>query len=361
LAAGLGKRAFVISGKRQEHLDGLFKKLTALGIETTIFQVTGEPDTESVIDALVLAREDRSELVIAVGGGSVIDTGKAIAALIQGEGDLFDYLEVVGQGKPLQNPKKPLIAVPTTAGTGAEVTANAVIASRAHNVKVSLRHPQMLPTIALIDPLLTHSQPPSITAGSGLDALTQLIEPFVSISASPFTDSLCREGLARVRTALRAAYHDGSNAQAREDMCLASLLSGIALANAKLGAVHGIAGPLGGMVTAPHGQLCAALLVAVMRTNIRSLQSRKGPENGLRRYREIAEILLDQRGVSAEEGIDWIEQLVKELRIEDLGFWGVSEEMIPDIVEKAMKANSMKGNPVELSLKDIQNIVEKSL
>ena len=197
-----------------------------------------------------------------------------MAALLTNEGDLSDYLEVVGKGRPLQNPAAPCIAVPTTAGTGAEVTYNAVLGVPDQHVKVSMRSPLMLPRWAIVDPLLTHSMPPELTASTGLDALTQLIEAFVSNKANPLTDGVCREGLQRAGRSLRRAFEDGSDAEAREDMSLASLFSGMALANAKLGAVHGFAGPLGGMTDAPHGVICGKLLPYVMQANVRALQDR---------------------------------------------------------------------------------------
>ena len=207
-----------------------------------------------------LARREQCDLVIAFGGGSAIDAGKAIAALLANGGELTDYLEVIGKGQPLRHPSVPFIAVPTTAGTGSEVTRNAVLASAEHQVKVSMRSPLMLPRLAVVDPELTLELPPAVTASTGLDALTQLIEPYVSIRANPLTDGFCLEGLRRVSRSLRRAYHAGRDITAREDMSLASLLGGLALANAGLGVVHGFAAPVGGMFHAPHGAICAALL-----------------------------------------------------------------------------------------------------
>lgn len=211
-------------------------------------------------------------MVIGLGGGSVLDAGKAIAALVTNLGNVFDYLEVIGKGQPLVNAPLPFIAIPTTAGTGTEVTRNAVLGSPAHGVKVSLRSPMMLPSLAIVDPELTYGLPPEITASSGLDALTQLIEPFVSVKANPMTDAICREGIRHAAKSLRTVYHNGADASAREGMSLASLFGGLALANAALGAVHGFAGPLGGMLNAPHGAICAKLLPLVMEVNIKVLR-----------------------------------------------------------------------------------------
>src|SRR5207245_11298164 len=206
--------------------------------------------------------------------------------------ELLDYLEVIGQGRALENASTPFIAMPTTAGTGSEVTRNAVLASPRHRVKVSLRSPFLLPKIALVDPELTYDLPPSITASTGLDALTQLIEPYVSSRANPMTDAVCVDGLRRVARSLRVAFEAGRNAAAaREDMAVASLFGGLALANAGLGAVHGFAGPIGGMFPAPHGAVCAALLPDTMEVNLRALRRRAPESETLRRFDEIARIL----------------------------------------------------------------------
>src|SRR5208282_5705063 len=225
------------------------------------------------------------------GGGSAIDAAKAIAAMLTNKGELLDYVEIIGRGKPLTQPSAPFIAVPTTAGTGSEVTRNAVLASPEHRVKVSLRSPLMLPRVAVVDPELTYALPPAITASTGLDALTQLIEPFVCARANPMVDALCIEGIRRAARSLREVVHQNPGKSAREDMALASLFGGIALANAGLGAVHGFAGPMGGMFAAPHGALCAALLPGVMAANVAALRRRQPGGEGLRRYDEIARLL----------------------------------------------------------------------
>ena len=239
-AAGMGKRAFVITGRSTERAGPLLEQLNKHAIEYVTFSVPTEPTTTIVTEAVKQAREAKSDLVIGIGGGSVLDTGKVIAAMLTNSGKLLDYLEVVGLGKPLKKTPVSYIAIPTTAGTGAEVTRNAVLAVPEKQVKVSMRSPLMLPRLAVVDPELTHSMPPSITAVTGLDALTQLIEAYVSNKANPMTDGICREGLKRAGRSLRQACENGSDSNAREDMALASLFSGLALANAKLGAVHGL-------------------------------------------------------------------------------------------------------------------------
>ncbi|MHC4559940.1 MAG: iron-containing alcohol dehydrogenase, partial [Planctomycetota bacterium] len=291
LAVEMGKHAFVVTGRSLKRAGPLLKDLTKQGIEYTMFCINGEPTTTIAKKGIEKARRAKCDLVIGIGGGSALDSGKVIAAMLTNIGELEDYLEVVGDGKPLTQSPVPYIAIPTTAGTGAEVTRNAVLIVPEHQVKVSLRSPLLPPRLAVVDPVLTHSMPPSITASTGLDALTQLMEAYVSNKANPLTDGICREGLKRAGRSLLRAYENSSNTAAREDMALASLFSGLALANAKLGAVHGFAGPLGGMICAPHGTICARLLPYVMETNVQALQNRKPDSPALARYDEIAQLL----------------------------------------------------------------------
>lgn len=239
LARGFGKHALVVTGKNPTRADALLKRLAAEGIATTTFAVPGEPTVKLVEEGIASAKASHCDFVIAFGGGSAIDAGKAIAAMLTNEGELLDYLEVIGRGRALAKPSAPFIAIPTTAGTGAEVTRNAVLASPEHKFKVSLRSPLMLAKVALVDSELTYELPPAITASTGLDALTQLIEPYTCCRTNPMVDALCVEGIPRAARSLRVASADGKNAPAREDMCLASLFGGLALANAGLGAVHG--------------------------------------------------------------------------------------------------------------------------
>jgi len=299
-------------------------------------------------------------VIIAIGGGSTIDTGKAVAALMTNEGDLFDYLEVIGLGKQLKNPSAPYIAIPTTAGTGAEVTRNAVISSPEHKVKVSLRSHFLLPEIAVVDPLLTHSMPPAITAYTGLDALTQVIEPYVSNKTNPLTDSLCREGIKRISHSLLRAYKDGSDSTSREDMCIGSLFGGLALANSKLGAVHGFAGPMGGMTHAPHGAICGILLPHVIKANISALQSREPDSLAILRYEEIARIMTGNSKATSMDCVNWLNELYGNLKIPKLSEIGIKEDQISELVEKSNKASSMKGNPIQLTDEELTDIMKNA-
>ena len=301
------------------------------------------------------------DLVIAIGGGSAIDAGKAIAAAAANSGDLLDYLEVIGKGQPLESAPYPFIAVPTTAGTGSEVTRNAVLGSPQDGVKVSLRSPLMLPRVAIVDPELTRSLPPGITASTGLDALTQLIEPYVSSRANPMTDNFCLDGLRHVSASLLRAYTNGDDGEARTGMAWASLLGGMALANAGLGVVHGFAAPIGGMFDAPHGSVCAALLPAGMRANINALRERDPKGRALERYAVIARLLTRDANANAEEGAQWVGALAKQLAIPTLGAYGIRDRDMPDLVAKAARANSMKGNPIALTPVELATVIEFSL
>lgn len=308
-----------------------------------------------------MARESGAAFVIGFGGGAALDAGKAIAALATNPGDPLDYLEVIGRGLPLTHAPLPYIAIPTTAGTGAEVTRNAVLASSEHRVKVSLRSPLMLPRVALIDPELMVSLPPAITASTGMDALTQVIEPFVSNAANPITDAFCRDGIARAARSLRRAYDNGTDIKAREDMALAALCGGLALANAKLGAVHGFAAPIGGMFDAPHGAVCAALLAPVMRANIAALRARMPGNAVLERFTEVARLLTGHPEASAEDGTAWIDALTRGLAIPGLGTYGIGEADLEEIAGKASQASSMKGNPVALTTGELVSILTAAL
>jgi alcohol dehydrogenase class IV len=272
-----------------------------------------------------------------------------------------DYLEVIGQNLPLRIPGLPFIAVPTTAGTGTEVTRNAVLGVTDLHVKVSLRSPFLLARIAIIDPELTLTLPPAITATTGLDALTQLIEPFTSNSPNPLTDALCEEGIRRVARSLRRAFDDGNNLAAREDLSMAALLSGMALANAKLGAVHGFAAPIGGEIPAQHGAICASLLPAVMSTNLSALSQRLPLHPALERYSIIARLLTGKPAASPEAGIQWIREFNMHTGIQPLAKLGLAPAAFSGIIEKAQKSSSMKGNPILLSEAELRMILEASL
>jgi alcohol dehydrogenase class IV len=360
IAAGLGSRAFIITDCHIERSASLLDQIRDQGVEVTNFCVAGEPTTDLVLNSVQKAREAAGDVVIGIGGGSILDTGKAVAALLTNGGEPLDYLEVIGKGMPITKPSAPYIAVPTTAGTGAEVTRNAVLASKEHGVKVSLRSPFMLPDIAIVDPDLTHSMPPDVTASTGLDALTQVMEPYVSNQSNPLTDAFCRQGLVLAGRSLQRVYEDGSDAVAREEMSLTSLLGGLSLANAKLGAVHGFAGVIGGMYPAPHGVICARLLPFVMETNVQALQSRSPGSEYLNRYLDVAQILTNDRSAKVADGVEWVQNLCRQLGVPGLAVFGVKKEDFPEIVSKSQKASSMKGNPIQLTDDELMAILEQA-
>ncbi len=361
LAAELGKCALVVTGSNTRRAEPLLDLLKPAAVKAVCFATNGEPELETVEAAVATARQSGCDMVISIGGGSVIDTGKAAAAMLANGGELLDYLEVIGRGKALTRPSLPFMAIPTTAGTGSEVTRNAVLGSPAHGVKVSLRSAFMLPRVALVDPELTYGLPPAITAASGLDALTQLIEPYVCSRRNPLTDGVCLEGLRRATRSLRRAYAEPQCATVREEMSVASLCGGLALANAGLGAVHGFAGPIGGMFPAPHGAVCAALLPQVVRANVAALKQREPDGEPLRRYVEIARLALGQASAKAEDLAAWLGQLVKDLGIPRLGTYGVGHQHTTDLVEKALKASSMKANPIPLEREELAQTLEAAL
>ncbi len=360
LAANMGNRAFFITGKSADRAASLIDRLNKQGVQVTQFSIPGEPTTDLALTAVESARRAACDFVVGMGGGSVLDTGKVVAALLTNSGDLMDYLEVIGSAQPLSHKPAAYVAIPTTAGTGAEVTRNAVLDSPQHRVKVSMRSPLMLPDLALIDPELTYSMPPEITAFTGLDAFTQLLEAYVSPNANPLTDGICREGLQRAAQSLEKAYLEGQNADARQDMCLASLFGGFALANAKLGAVHGFAGPLGGMYGAPHGAVCAGLLPHVIEINLQALQTRAPESPAIDRYGDVARIITGNAIARASEAVNWIRTLCSKLQIPRLAEYGIRQAEFSTIVANSKNASSMKGNPILLTETELEQVLERA-
>ncbi len=361
IAKSAGRCALIVTGRRTQPAERLLALLREAGVKASTFSVAGEPEVETVRAGVAAAKNATCDFVISIGGGSALDAGKAIAAMLANPGEVLDYLEIIGRGKALTRPSAPFIAIPTTAGTGSEVTRNSVLASPEHRVKVSLRSPFMLPGVALVDPELTYDLPPAITASTGLDALTQLIEPFVCSRANPMTDAVCREGIPLAARSLPKAFKDGNDRSARHDLALASLFGGLALANAGLGAVHGFAGPLGGMYPAPHGALCAALLPHVMEINVRALRQRQPADEALSRYQEVARLFTGKATAVAEDGVEWVGHLVSDLGIPRLGAYGITREHTKEIVEKAGNASSMKANPIVLTPDELAATLESAL
>jgi len=353
LLLGLGHRVLLCTGAnpaRHRHLLG--------GVDpVAVVTVPHEPTVGDVRVATGEARRVDADVVVAIGGGSVLDLGKAVAVLLGNGTDPLDHLEVVGRGMPVERPGVPYVAVPTTAGTGAEATANAVLSSPEHGLKASIRSPHLLAAVALVDPLLTLTCAPPVTASSGLDALTQCLEPYVSPRANPATDAVAAEGLRRGAGALRRAYEHGEDREARAEMALCSLFGGMALANAKLGAVHGVAGVVGGMVDAPHGAVCAVLLAPVVEANLRALREREPGSAGLRRYAEVARLLTGRDDATVEDAVAWLHETVAALDVPSLAAVGLRPAQYAEVAEKAARSSSMQGNPVRLTPEELVGVL----
>lgn len=356
-----GNRGIVLTGQDSRRHAAILDSLIAAGVSVETYPISGEPTVTTVAEAIDTARKSRSQVVVGLGGGSVIDAAKALAAMLTNPGTIEDYLEVVGAGKSITVPAAPCIAVPTTAGTGSEVTRNSVLGVPDRKVKVSMRSPMMLPQVALVDPQLTLALPPEVTSSTGLDAITQLLEAFVCTRANPMTDAVCREGLRRGGRSLLRAWRDPKDIAAREEMSLAALFSGIALANAGLGAVHGLAGPLGGTIAAPHGAICARLLPRVVQANVDALRNQGKGSAALARYDEVSALLTGDPDARCDQLIEWIDDLCRQVMIPGLSRYGLTEDNFPALVESAQRSSSMKANPIALTPETLTAILRRAL
>lgn len=357
-AASLGGRALLVTGATPRRHDSLIAELIEAGLVVAPLSVSGEPGVEDLRTGTRLARTEKCDVVIAVGGGSVLDAAKAIGGLIANEGDPLDYVEVVGRGRQFTRRSVPMIAVPTTAGTGSEVTRNAVVRSEEHAVKVSLRSPLLLPHLAVVDPLMTVSMPAETTVSSGLDALTHLVESYLSARANPLVDPLCLAGIRLVAGSLRTAVSTGDDLGAREAMARASLFGGLALANSGLGAVHGLAGVLGGRYRAPHGMVCGRLLPFVFEANLRAVRQRTRDDPVLDRFDEVAGAVTGEQ--AAEGAVEWFHELSGDLRVPPLTALGFEAADTSQVVEAALGSSSMRGNPVALSAAGLEEILGRA-
>lgn len=353
------RRTLLVTGRTGHRAEPLRSAMAAAGVDTVAFPVSGEPTVEAVRAGTSLAHQDRCDAVVGFGGGGALDAAKAVAILATNGGDPLDYLETVGRGRPLERPALPWVAIPTTAGTGSEVTRNAVLTVAGAAVKASLRSPLMLARLAIVDPDLLAGLPRPTVAASGLDALSQLVEPYLSARANPLTDALAREGIRRSARSLPRSGVDG--VQVREDLALASLFGGLCLANAGLGAVHGFAAPAGGMFGAPHGAVCAALLAPVLEVNLRALTARAPDHPARRRIRHVAALLTGDEAASAADGIAWLAGLRAALAVPGLGRYGMTAADVPELVEKAKRASSMRANPITLTDEELTEIALRSL
>jgi alcohol dehydrogenase class IV len=350
----------VVTGRTTSRADAIRSALNEANISSVVFGVASEPSIERIRAAVDLLLETGCDAVLGFGGGSALDVAKAVAVLATSGTDPLEHLEVIGAGRPIERPGLPCLAVPTTAGTGSEVTRNSVLSGS--GVKASLRSPLLLPKVALVDPDLLVGVPKPTIAASGMDALSQLIEPLLSQRANPFTDALAREGIRRSARSLRRAYEEGMEDPAvRQDLAMASLLSGICLANSGLGAVHGLAAAAGARLSAPHGAVCAAVLAAAIDVNLRALRDRAPDHQAVQRITEVATLLTGRPDATAEDAISWLQELTAVLSIPGLASYGLDDPQVDAVVTAAQKASSMRGNPIELSDQEVSEIVTLSL
>ncbi len=363
-----GSRLLLVTGAasfdRQPQLQRVLDSLQA-DFEVFRVKVEGEPSPELVDQAVAEFRPHRPDCVLTIGGGSAVDAGKAIAGLLPGGDSVMEYLEGVGRGKAYAGVSTPFVAVPTTAGTGGETSKNAVLSVIGPGgFKKSFRHEALVPRHVVLDPELTLSCPPHVTAACGMDALTQLLESYVSCKANPMTDALALGALRRIATALPAVVRDGRNLAARADMLYASSISGLTLANAGLGSVHGLASPLGAFFPIPHGAACATLLPEAVRVNIRALQAREPSHEALGRYADAGRILLADQHLdddTARAGLpDLLDQWLEEMKIPRLSHYGVGEGDIGRLIDH-VSGGSMSGNPIRLERREIAGLIRSRL
>lgn len=351
-------KALILSGpnamKKSGHLDGLARQLRAQGMESVCFTgIEYEASPESVDAAVACAKDAGCDMVVAIGGGAVLDAGKAVCGIITKGGSIVDYLEGVGTGKQIIHDPVPFIALPTTSGTGSEATKNGVITSQKQHYKKNIRSEKLLPRVAIVDPALTCGCPAQQTAYSGMDALCQLIESYTARKHNPFTDALALEGIRHAALALPAAVQDGMNLEARTAMSLASVLGGICLANSGLSAAHGFASPIGGFFPIRHGLICGILLPHVMRLNAQAEPQR---------FCDVGEALTGQRFsdaiIGAKAAVAFVEQLNKRVGIPaDFKDMNIPKDMIDPICAGALEGSSMKNNPVEMSMDQMRSFI----
>lgn len=365
-----GRRALLVTGARSftatPHWEALQRDLAAQGVEWELCQVAGEPSPE-LVDGVVARLADAGiDAVVGIGGGSALDAAKAIAGLLRVRRSVMDYLEGVGPELPYEGPAVPFVACPTTAGTGSEATKNAVLSTHgAQGFKKSFRDERLVPAYAVVDPQLLASCPPALIAANGMDAMTQLLESYVSTRANPLTDALCESGLAAVRDGLLAWYRGGAAAADGQDrMAYAALLSGIALAQTGLGSVHGLAAPLGAFFPIPHGVACGTLVAAATALNLRAMQAREPASPALGKYARAAEILCGRgfaRAEAAREAlVERLREWTAELRLAPLRDFGMAESDVPRVVANS-RGSSMKTNPIVLTDAEIGDLLRERL
>jgi len=354
----IGSKLFIARTASGNGFISLLNIIEKSGLKWVDYVVKKEPDYDSVLNATSIALNSGCDCIASIGGGSVIDTGKVVSVMLTNQGKLIDYLEVVGLGKQLENPGLPHVAIPTTSGTGSEVTRNAVLLFPDKEVKVSLRSDFLFAKIACVDPNLTISVPRTTTAFSGMDAFVQVIESYISKKSNHLTDLLCLDAIGKAPDSLLRAYENGDDISAREKMSWISLLGGLCLANSGLGAVHGFAGSIGGMYPIAHGAICASLLPSVLSVNIEALKLREPENPAFEKIKEILQIVTKKENTNFQEGVDWFKQLNIKLMIPSLTEMGVQKGDFLKIIDRAKHSSSMKGNPIHLNDEELWKIIE---
>ena len=365
IIAGCGNSLFLVTGARSfadsPAAASLAEQLERRGVAIHRVTVDREPSPELIDDTVRILRGREPDVIVSIGGGSVIDAGKAISAMLGKSGSVMDYLEVVGN-KEHPGTKVPFIAVPTTSGTGSEATKNAVISRVAEEgFKRSLRHDNLVPDIAIVDPILTLSCPPEITAAAGMDCFTQLTESYLSTKANAYTDALALEGIRAVNRSLIRSFTHGDDIEARSDMSFAALTSGICLANAGLGAVHGLAGTIGAMFNIPHGAVCGTLMAEANSVNVRELRRTGNADAALKKYATLGRIFSDSSGKKDDYYIDFFIDYLSAatylLRLPDLSNYGLKSEDLPVICSQS----DVKNNPADLTVGILSDILARRL
>lgn len=370
LAKGYGPRALLVTGSRSflesPHHAGWAAAMRQAGMAWETFTVAGEPSPQLVDEAVSTYRDAMIDVVVGIGGGSVLDAAKATAGLLRVPNSVMDFLEGVGLELPYPGPTVPFIAVPTTAGTGSEATKNAVLSVQGkRGFKKSFRHEMLVPQYAVLDPDLLATCPPAQIAANGMDALTQLLESYVSTRANPFTDALAMSGIRMVRDGL-FDWYDGSPrmAEARGELLYASWLSGITLAQVGLGSVHGLAAPLGAFFPIPHGVVCGTLVAACTETNLRALKQRAPTSEAIWKYAHVGKVLVQNMALDEAAGCEMLlqtlDQWIGQLGLPRLSTYGMTENDIPYVVANC-RGSSMKTNPVVLTDKEVAEILIQRL
>ncbi len=352
-----GYSVLLVTGRDTQRAIPILNYLKAQGMRYQHVAITGEPNITMVEETAILGRKFKPDMVIAIGGGSVLDMGKALAAIIPNHGDVYDYVEVVGRNVPLKAKPLHFIAIPTTASTGSEVTRNAVLKSGQDKVKVSLRSPDMLADVAIVDPTLTYDTDPYTSGRGAMDAFTHLMEAYVCGEPNPLTDMVCEEGLRRLSCSVIAGCKHNDH-KARSDLSFVALLGGMAITNAKLGAAHGLAAALGGKLDAPHSVITARLAPHVMQENIDAAK-KAGRTDVINRYRKLAQLVTGRTNANEHDGVLWVKMVLDKLELPSLGQFGVCQTSFEQVASDALKSVAIKGNPLPLNHERLTYILKQ--